>query len=285
MNVSGVTLNTDKLSLNAGETFNLVAKIQPDNASDKVVLWTSSNPLVASVDKNGVVTALSDGTAEITAKTLENSNKQFKAVCKVDVTGTIEPVGTIIEAEDCSINNDCRPEECAEGGKDIAYIKNDSYLVFKNINFGRGTEKLNFRISTYSNDCSVEVRLGAPDGKLIGTMNVASTGGWQNWQTQKCNIEKTSGTNDVYLVFKGGDGYLFNLNWWSIKYLNEDDPVLGDCNLDGKFDVADVVILQKWLLAVPDTHLANWKAADLCEDDSLNVFDLCLMKRMLIEKS
>ena len=59
--------------------------------------------------------------------------------------------------------------------------------------------------------------------------------------------------------------------------------IQGDINMDGKFDIADVVLVQKWLLAVPDTKLENWKAADLCEDDKLNAFDLCLMKRMLIE--
>ena len=46
-------------------------------------------------------------------------------------------------------------------------------------------------------------------------------------------------------------------------------PVRGDVNADGALTVADVVALQKWLLAVPDTHLANWKAADLCEDERL----------------
>ena len=59
--------------------------------------------------------------------------------------------------------------------------------------------------------------------------------------------------------------------------------IQGDVNMDGEFDIFDVVLVKKWLLAVPDTKLANWKAADLCEDDKLNVFDLCLMKRMLIE--
>ena len=48
--------------------------------------------------------------------------------------------------------------------------------------------------------------------------------------------------------------------------------------------VADVVLLQKWLLAVPNTDLPNWKAADLCEDDKLDVFDLCMMKRALLSK-
>lgn len=56
----------------------------------------------------------------------------------------------------------------------------------------------------------------------------------------------------------------------------------GDVNNDGSFDIADVVLLQKWLLAVPDTHLADWKAADLCDDNRLDVFDLCMMKRKLI---
>ena len=56
----------------------------------------------------------------------------------------------------------------------------------------------------------------------------------------------------------------------------------GDCNNDGKFNVSDVVLLQKWLLAVPDTHFENWKAADMCEDNRLDVFDLCMMKRKLI---
>ena len=56
----------------------------------------------------------------------------------------------------------------------------------------------------------------------------------------------------------------------------------GDVNADGICNISDVVMLQKWLLAVPDTILVDWKAADLCEDDRLNVFDLCLMKRKLI---
>ncbi len=60
--------------------------------------------------------------------------------------------------------------------------------------------------------------------------------------------------------------------------------ISGDCNNDGEFSVSDVVMLQKWLLADPSAKLTNWKAADLCKDDKLDVFDLCLMKRILISK-
>lgn len=57
---------------------------------------------------------------------------------------------------------------------------------------------------------------------------------------------------------------------------------MGDVNADGVFNVADVILFQKWLLAVPDTHLENWETADFYKDDVLNVFDFCLMKKELL---
>ena len=59
--------------------------------------------------------------------------------------------------------------------------------------------------------------------------------------------------------------------------------IMGDVNDDGAFSISDVVLLQKWLLAVPDTPLANWKAADFCADNKLNALDMTLMKRALLE--
>lgn len=62
-----------------------------------------------------------------------------------------------------------------------------------------------------------------------------------------------------------------------------DDIQYGDVNDDGLFNISDVVVLQKWLLSMPDIQLTNWKAADVCTDGRLDVFDLCLMKRELID--
>ena len=81
----------------------------------------------------------------------------------------------------------------------------------------------------------------------------------------------------------GTDGGLVESVNYAVFAKDGTVAIQGDVNMDGKFDIADVVLVQKWLLAVPDTKLENWKAADLCEDDKLNAFDLCLMKRMLIE--
>lgn len=56
----------------------------------------------------------------------------------------------------------------------------------------------------------------------------------------------------------------------------------GDVNGDNDFSIADIVAFQNWLLGRSDANLVNWKAADLCEDGKLNVFDLCLLRRKLI---
>ena len=78
--------------------------------------------------------------------------------------------------------------------------------------------------------------------------------------------------------------------WNSVNVVSAADEeanvsfLMGDVNEDGAFNLADVVLLQRWLSGVPDTHLANWRAADFNDDDRLNVYDLTRMKRTLIEK-
>ncbi len=64
----------------------------------------------------------------------------------------------------------------------------------------------------------------------------------------------------------------------------EDEDVTGDVNMDGEFNVSDLVVFQKWLLAVPNTELKNWKAADMCSDNYLDVIDLCAMRKELTKK-
>ena len=57
----------------------------------------------------------------------------------------------------------------------------------------------------------------------------------------------------------------------------------GDLNKDGKVTIADVVLLQKWLLAVPNTDLLDWTAGDMNGDGRLNAVDLTLVKKLLIK--
>ena len=93
-------------------------------------------------------------------------------------------------------------------------------------------------------------------------------------------ISKESGANICQWEFWGGDGQKFILEPAAENITQE---VICDVNMDGAFNIADLVLVQEWLLAVPDTYLANWKAADLCNDNKLDIFDLCLMRKALTQ--
>ena len=83
-----VTINEggywDTFELYEGETKQLTATIQPENTTDKTVTWSSNNTAVATVDQNGLVTAVSTGTAQISATTSNGistyTNIRVKAV-------------------------------------------------------------------------------------------------------------------------------------------------------------------------------------------------------------
>jgi len=66
--VESVRLSNETLSMKVKTRATLTAKINPVNADDQTVLWASSDPSVATVDQNGVVTAVQAGTAQITAQ-------------------------------------------------------------------------------------------------------------------------------------------------------------------------------------------------------------------------
>lgn len=81
--VSSVTVVPTTLALTEGESDTLTATVAPDNATDKTVTWTSSNPAVATVDANGKVTAVDAGTATITVTTADGAKT---ATCSVTVS-------------------------------------------------------------------------------------------------------------------------------------------------------------------------------------------------------
>lgn len=80
---TGVELNTSRVELDqAGDVYHLKADVLPANATNKAVTWVSSNPNVATVSDNGLVTAVSEGSATITVTTEDG---QKVATCIVTV--------------------------------------------------------------------------------------------------------------------------------------------------------------------------------------------------------
>ena len=107
--VESVSLNKTSTTLTVGDTETLTATVQPDGASNRTVTWTSSNPSVATVDASGTVTAVSEGTANITVTT-EDGN--FTATCEV----TVNPVEyTVTVLTDGSGRASASPSTAAAG--------------------------------------------------------------------------------------------------------------------------------------------------------------------------
>ena len=91
--VTSITLNLTSKTLRQNETVKLTATVKPTDATYKDVTWTSDNPQVASVSSDGTVTAVSEGTATISAKAGDQT-----ATCVITVSnaasGSHEGTGT-----------------------------------------------------------------------------------------------------------------------------------------------------------------------------------------------
>lgn len=83
VHVTGVTLNTSEVTLGGvGSTYKLTATVQPADAQNQNVTWTSDNPDVVTVSENGTLTAVAMGDATVTVTTAEGS---YTASCTVKV--------------------------------------------------------------------------------------------------------------------------------------------------------------------------------------------------------
>lgn len=99
---TGVTLNATSVELYETATKMLVPTITPANATNKKVIWSSSDPSVASVNVDGVVTAVSQGTAVITCTTQDSSRT---AKCTVKVLKTIKSKSVSLDSKSLTLND------------------------------------------------------------------------------------------------------------------------------------------------------------------------------------
>ncbi|MBR6107528.1 MAG: carbohydrate-binding protein [Oscillospiraceae bacterium] len=166
-------------------------------------------------------------------------------------------------------------ENCSEGGQDVAYIENGDYIGFKNVDM-TGAESIALRIAANSGGSAIEIHLDGPTGTCIGTCDVASTGGWQDWATQTAELTPSTGTHDLYLVFKGGEGYLFNVAWWKLNYA-EKEIRYGDLNHDDRIDARDLTLLK--LAGMNEEFIAE---GDLNGDGAVDAEDAAIHRDYLL---
>ena len=114
---TSITLDKAELRLEEGESGKLVATVEPSNATDKTVTWTSSDSSVATVDKEGNVTAVKEGNTTITAKTASGK----EATCSVIVTKSACTHTNLrtVEAKNpsCTVDGNNEYKVCTDCGK------------------------------------------------------------------------------------------------------------------------------------------------------------------------
>ena len=87
--VTAIELSDSERTATVGTSFTITATVKPDDALNRTVIWSSSDPSIATVDENGTVTAIAEGEAIITAESADG----VKAECKVTVEKAKESFG------------------------------------------------------------------------------------------------------------------------------------------------------------------------------------------------
>lgn len=169
--VTGVSLNHNALTLNVGDTNTLTATISPSNATNQSVIWSTNNSSVATVS-NGVVTAVSTGSAIITVATVDGN---YTATCSITVSDrTISVTGVSLSThsvemssigETYTINYTISPTNATN--KNITWSSSaptvatiEDYLITAK---GDGTAIISIRTvdGGYSDTCTVTVDTSA----------------------------------------------------------------------------------------------------------------------------
>ena len=171
--VTSIELDKTELALNPGETATLVATIKPDNATDKTVIWTSSDSSIASVDNTGKVTAVKEGSVSISAKAGDKST-----TCSVLVETVPEgavDLGIIMTRADgseyrlfwakCNIGAS-KPEEY---GDYFAWGETQSSYSYTLITYKWAANGPNYKLTKYcpKNKTDYWDGTGSPDGKTV----------------------------------------------------------------------------------------------------------------------
>lgn len=158
---------------------------------------------------------------------------------------------------------------------------------------GAGKYTIRFEAKSYDgNQYPVQIRIHNTryeGNKLIQKMPmeaVTVNGEWSVYEAEFDLSDWDMSNNSVTHIRIGSDNtHGYDVLFRNIEMRKVVPDIIGDVNADGAFNVSDVVALQKWLLGVPDVKLADWKAGNLCNDDRLDVFDLCIMKRELLKSN
>lgn len=284
---TNISLDKTSLTFTAkNQTATLIATVLPSNATDKSVTWKSSNSAVATVDANGKVIAVSNGTATITARTTDGSN--LSATCEVIVIIKTQPEVTdddkiIVEEVKAfkgqqaafSIDLENKTTDLTAYQFDltlpdgISLSTNDKgkFLVTKTSRYKDDSQTLNIsktEDNTYRFVCfsmSNDVITGTSGAILDASLTIGASINDGSYEAAIANIIVTK-TDGTQLKLKDER---FNIVVTNV--------IKGDANGDREVNVSDIVEIVNYILDKPSNKFVE-TAADLNGDGEINVTDI-----------
>nr|WP_315153427.1 glycoside hydrolase family 43 protein [uncultured Flavobacterium sp.] len=128
---------------------------------------------------------------------------------------TLNPFSRV-EAETMAWSKGVKTDKSNEAGVYVTQIHNDDFIQVRGVDFAKGAKKIDI-IAASANTGMIEIRADKLDGVVIGTVKIENTGGLQNWKTFKTKVLKVNGVHDLFFVFKGVQGELFNFSAWKLS--------------------------------------------------------------------
>lgn len=270
--IKDISFDKPSAELTTGEQLQLTANIQPSNASNKSLTWSSSNETVAVVNESGLVTAVGSGMCNITAATKDGS--ELTASCLVTVLGNVLycedfgavqgaivtipiqlknadaiqgfefelvlPEGVSVEADENGKLKAALTDRVSTTGLDGAQLSNGNYkFVFTSTNRLLGNE-----------GAVVNVPIVVAEGVAIGTYDVV--------------------VKNVELVKYGTSAQIHHADRTATLTVNA--MTLGDVNGDGRISVADAISIINYALGRTPVSFVT-RAADVNGDGDISLAD------------
>lgn len=231
--VSGVSLDKTSLSMKDGETAALVATIQPSDADNQTLVWSSSDANVATVS-NGTVTAVKAGTATITVTT-QDGNKT--ATCTVTVSCNHSMSKTDAKEATCGKAGNIEYYTCSKCSKNFSDENGTTEVTTVTIPAtGKHTEEIRNKVDatedapgytgdTYCSVCDTKLASGTEIPQLPHTHKMkhitkveatcVTDGNIEYYECTKCNKKYTdeAGANEVTDITIPAKGHTVTGGW------------------------------------------------------------------------
>ena len=138
----------------------------------------------------------------------------YWADTKLEQIGTFNPFRKV-EAETMAWGYGLKTAPNADKSLSVVDVNNGEYICVRGVDFGKNKAR-RFEVSALSLEGgNLKIRLDAPDGKIVGNVNIPQGNETSKYELYSCEVNAVSGVHDLYLSFEGENNKdLFELDYW-----------------------------------------------------------------------